>query len=229
MHVLLLDDDDRLTAMLTEYLARRGVGAETAGSVAAGLDRLRSSPPDALVLDVMLPDGDGFEVLRALRAGLAPSLPVVMLTARGDATDRIVGLEMGADDYLAKPFDPRELLARLRAVLRRTTPPAPERDLLRFGRLEIDRGRREVRLDSKARELTSHQFDLLVALAERAGRVLSREQMLDVARGDRLGPFDRSIDVHVSRIRAAIEDDPRHPIRIKTVRGVGYVFVVNQP
>lgn len=229
MHVLLLDDDDRLTAMLCEYLGRRGVTSETAGSVQAGLDRLAGSPPDALVLDVMLPDGDGFEVLRALRAGLAPSLPVVMLTARGDATDRIVGLEMGADDYLAKPFDPRELLARLRAVLRRTTPPAPERDLLRFGRLEIDRGRREVRLDAEARELTSHQFDLLVALAERAGRVLSREQMLDFARGDRLGPFDRSIDVHISRIRAAIEDDPKRPVRIKTVRGVGYVFVEQQP
>jgi two-component system, OmpR family, phosphate regulon response regulator OmpR len=228
MRVLLLDDDDRLTAMLKEYLGRRGVEADIAGTVAQGLERLRGSLPDALVLDVMLPDGDGFDVLRTLRAGLAPQLPIVMLTARGEPTDRIVGLEMGADDYLAKPFDPRELLARLRAVLRRTTPPAPERDLLRFGSLEIDRGRREVRLDGDHRDLTSHQFDLLVVLAERSGRVLSREQMLDLARGDQLGPFDRSIDVHISRIRAAIEVDPKHPTRIKTVRGVGYVFVAEQ-
>lgn len=229
MRVLLLDDDARLTAMLQQYLGQRGVDADTAGTVEAGLAHLRRDVPDAVVLDVMLPDGDGFDVLRTLRAGLAPDLPVVMLTARGEATDRIVGLEMGADDYLAKPFDPRELLARLRAVLRRSSAPAVARDVLRYGDLQIDRGRREVRLDGEVRTITSHQFDLLVVLAERAGRVLSREQLLDLARGDRLGPFDRSIDVHISRIRAAIEADPKHPARIKTVRGVGYVFVPDQP
>jgi DNA-binding response OmpR family regulator len=149
---------------------------------------------------------------------------VLMLTARGDDTDRIVGLELGADDYLPKPFNPRELVARLRAILRRRAGGSERRTLLRFGRLEIDREARVVRLDGHDRALTSHQFDLLVALAESAGRVLSREALMERVRGDVLEAFDRSIDVHVSRIRAAIEDDPRHPRRILTVRGAGYVF-----
>ncbi len=227
--VLILDDDDRLASMLVRYLGERGVEAEVAPDVATGLARLRSHRPDALLLDVMLPDGDGFDVLRQLRGGLAPDLPVLMLTARGDATDRIVGLEMGADDYLPKPFDPRELLARLHAVLRRAGPTqTTSPDALVFGRLLIDPGARSVGLDGDARELTAHQFDLLLVLARAAGRVLSREQLLEQARGDVLSAFDRSIDVHMSRIRAAIEDDPKRPRRIKTVRGVGYVFVTAQ-
>jgi DNA-binding response OmpR family regulator len=145
-----------------------------------------------------------------------------MLTARGDPVDRVVGLELGADDYLPKPFEPRELLARLRAILRRRG--APRSDVLRFGRLEIDRDARTVRVDGEARSLTSYQFALLLALAERPGRVLSREALMDVLKGETLDAFDRSIDVHVSRIRAAIEDDPRAPRRIITVRGSGYVF-----
>ena len=169
----------------------------------------------------MMPDIDGFETLRRIRAG--SQVPVLMLTAKGDELDRIVGLEMGADDYLPKPFNPRELLARLKAILRR----GGQRDVasvLRFGRLEIDPGARTVRLDGEMRALTSYQFDLLVALAEHAGRVLSREQLMDLVKGQELEAFDRSIDVHVSRIRAAIEDDPRQPRRIVTVRGQGYVF-----
>jgi DNA-binding response OmpR family regulator len=150
-----------------------------------------------------------------------------MLTARGDETERIIGLELGADDYLPKPFNPRELLARLRAILRRRTG-RKSSTTLRFGRLEIDRDARAVRVDGEERALTSHQFDLLVALAENAGRVLTREALMDRVRGSALEAFDRSIDVHVSRIRAAIEDDPKRPRRVVTVRGAGYVFVRRQ-
>jgi DNA-binding response OmpR family regulator len=151
-----------------------------------------------------------------------------MLTARGDATDRIVGLELGADDYLAKPFNPRELLARVRAVLRRTRPTAAP-DVLRFGRLEVDRGAHVARLDGNPVSLTGHQLALLIALAERAGRVVTRDDLMQAVRGDDLDAFDRSIDVHISRIRAAIEDDPKQPRRILTQRGVGYLFAERQP
>jgi DNA-binding response OmpR family regulator len=219
--VLIIDDDTRLAAMVRDYLGAAGLAAVAEETATAGLARLAREPFDALVLDVMLPDGDGFDVLRRLRA--SSEIPVLMLTARGDPTDRIVGLELGADDYLPKPFEPRELLARLRAILRRQRG-AESRDVLRFGRLEIDRDMRAVRVDGEERALTSHQFDLLAALAEHPGRVLSRETLLDLAKGETLEAFDRSIDVHVSRIRAAIEDDPKHPRRIITVRGVGYVF-----
>ena len=151
-----------------------------------------------------------------------------MLTARGEDTDRIVGLEIGADDYLAKPFNPRVLLARIRAILRRRGGPKAETAALRFGRLQIDRGARSVRVDGEAKMLTSYQFDLLAAFAENAGRVLNRDRLLDLVKGEALEAFDRSIDVHVSRIRAAIEDDPKHPRRIITVRGSGYVFARTQ-
>jgi DNA-binding response OmpR family regulator len=180
-----------------------------------------------VVLDLMLPDADGLDVCRQIRALAAPLrlIPVVMLTAKGDPLDRVIGLEIGADDYLPKPFEPRELLARLRAVLRRPPLAAePAAQVLRFGRLEIDLGARAVRLGGDPRVLTAYQFDLLVALAERAGRVLSREQLLDAVKGEAFDPFDRSIDVHIGRLRAAIEDDARQPRRIITVRGAGYVF-----
>src|SRR4029453_10403051 len=154
-------------------------------------------------------------------------IPVLMLTAKGDPIDRVFGLEIGADDYLPKPFEPRELLARVKALLRRAGN-APAACSPRFARLEVDRAARAVRIDGQVRQLTSHQFDLLVALAERAGRVLSREQLMDLVRGEALETFDRSIDVHIARIRAAVEDDPRHPKRIITVRGAGYVFARSQ-
>jgi DNA-binding response OmpR family regulator len=188
---------------------------------------LRPGRYDALILDVMLPDIDGFEICRQVRA--RSDLPILMLTARGDETDRVVGLELGADDYLPKPFSPRELLARLRAVLRRRSAPrADARSLLRFGRLEIDRDAREVRIDGEARALTGYQFELLWTLASNAGRVMSRDALMDQLKGEELEAFDRSLDVHVSRIRAAIEDNPKQPRRIITVRGAGYVFARQQ-
>jgi DNA-binding response OmpR family regulator len=186
-----------------------------------------------VVLDLMLPDIDGLEVCRRIRAlsGTLGQTPVLMLTAKGDPMDRIVGLELGADDYLPKPFEPRELLARIRAVLRRKTEPdspTGEHAVLRYGSLEIDRDARTVTVAGVPSELTSYQFDLLVTLAERAGRVLTRDQIMEAVRGRELDAFDRSIDVHMGRIRAAIEQDPKTPKRILTVRGVGYVFARQQ-
>ena len=224
--ILLIEDDPRLAGLVTEYLGEAGFVVSTAATGRAGLDRIGREPYDAVVLDLMLPDIDGLEVCRHLRAS-SSEVPVLMLTARGDTMDRVVGLEIGADDYMPKPFEPRELLARLRAILRRR-PSARGSDVLRFGRLEIDRGARAVRVDGTERSLTSHQFTLLVALAEKAGRVLSRDSLMDLVKGETLEAFDRSIDVHVSRIRAAIEDDPKKPRRILTVRGAGYVFARQQ-
>jgi len=222
--ILLIDDDDRLAEMLHSYLTKHGVSVEHRGDAEAGIAAVGKGEFDAVVLDVMLPDMDGFEVCRQLRRKY--DVPILMLTARGDETDRIVGLELGADDYLPKPFNPRELLARLRAILRRRGPLAgSEQNVMRFGRLEIDLVRREVRLDGEVRSLTSHQFALLSVLAERPGRVQSREQLMEAVRGEPLDAYDRSIDVHISRIRAAIEDDPRRPKRIRTMRAAGYVFV----
>jgi DNA-binding response OmpR family regulator len=223
--ILMIEDDARLSGMVSEYLGKAGFRVAVCGTGAEGLTRLRDGTFDALVLDLMLPDMDGLEVCRAVRAG--SDLPILMLTARGDATDRVVGLELGADDYLPKPFDPRELLARLRAILRRRTP-GRAADVLRFGRLEIDRAARTVRIEGEERLLTSYQFALLVAFAERPGRVMPRDELMDLVKGEQLEAFDRSIDVHVSRIRAAIEDDPKHPRRIVTVRGAGYVFARSQ-
>ncbi|MGA2127419.1 MAG: response regulator transcription factor [Xanthobacteraceae bacterium] len=219
--ILLIEDDPRLAAMVAEYLGEAGYRVVPAQTGAEGLAAQARQPCDAVILDLMLPDMDGLDVCRRMRA--EGETPILMLTARGDAMDRVVGLEMGADDYLPKPFEPRELLARLRAILRRRGA-AAKADVLRFGRLEIDRGAREVRLDGAPRPLTSHQFALLLTLAEHAGRVLSRDQLMDRLGGETLEAFDRSIDVHISRIRAAIEDDPKKPRRIITVRGAGYVL-----
>jgi two-component system phosphate regulon response regulator OmpR len=220
--ILLVEDDARLAAMVAEYLGDAGLRITIAPNGEQGLARLAREPFDAAVLDLMLPDIDGLEVCRRLRA--TSDLPVLMLTARGDAADRIVGLELGADDYLPKPFEPRELLARLRAILRRRGGGAQRGDLLRFGQLEIDRAARAIRVDGKAAELTAYQFALLLALAEHAGRVMTRDALMDLMKGEPLEAFDRSIDVHISRIRAAIEADPKKPRRILTVRGAGYVF-----
>jgi len=207
--------------MVSEYLGEAGFRVSVVDQGRTGLARATREPYDALVLDLMLPDMDGLEVCRQLRA--RSDTPVLMLTARGDTMDRIVGLEVGADDYLPKPFEPRELLARLRAILRRRQPGAAS-STLRFGRLEIDRDARIVRVDGTPRSLTGHQFTLLLALADKADRVLSRESLMDLVRGEALEAFDRSIDVHISRIRAAIEDDPKKPRRVLTIRGAGYVF-----
>ncbi|HET9977798.1 MAG TPA: response regulator transcription factor [Burkholderiaceae bacterium] len=227
--LLLIDDDARLAAMVGDYLRGAGFEIEVAPTLAAGRERLAANAFDALLLDLMLPDGDGLAFTRALRADARTRrLPLLMLTARGEPMDRIVGLELGADDYLPKPFEPRELLARVKALLRRAQPEAAADDVLVFGRLEIDLGAREARVDGKRCDLTGHQFELLAVLAQSAGRVLSRDQIMDGLRGHPLEAFDRSIDVHVSRIRAAIEDDPKAPKRVLTVRGVGYLFAKRQ-
>jgi DNA-binding response OmpR family regulator len=226
--ILMIEDDARLASMVTEDLGRNSLDVSSAGTASEGLVRLSREPFDLVLLDLMLPDADGLDVCRRIRAS-GSAVPVIMLTAKGDPTDRVVGLELGADDYLAKPFDPRELLARIRAVLRRPASvggAAPR--VLRFGRLEVDADARAARVDGIARPMTAHQFNLLLAMAERAGRVLSREQLMDLAKGEALEAFDRSIDVHVARIRAAIEDDPKSPRRILTVRGAGYVFARSQ-
>ena len=228
--LLLIDDDARLTSMLRDYLSNAGFEVETAGSLATARETLRTNTYELLVLDLMLPDGDGLEFCRELRGSPQHRRqPVLMLSARGEPMDRILGLELGADDYLAKPFEPRELQARVKALLRRAEPQAEGDDeVLRFGRLEIDLAARMARLDGKPCDLTSHQFDLLVVLAQSPGRVLSRDQIMDALKGHPLDAFDRSIDVHVSRIRAVIEEDVKNPRRVLTVRGVGYVFAKKQ-
>ena len=224
--LLLIEDDERLVTMVTKYLRAAGFNVEHSPTGEAGLSRLARGNISAVVLDLMLPGIDGFEVCRRLRA--TSDVPILMLTARGDEMDRIVGLELGADDYLPKPFNPRELLARLRAILRRRHGSPRHDTILRFGRLEIDAASRQVCVDGAEQSLTSYQFDLLLTLAQHAGRPLSRDQLMNLVKGESLEALDRSIDVHISRIRAAIEDDPKHPKRIITIRGAGYLFARNQ-
>jgi DNA-binding response OmpR family regulator len=224
--ILLIEDDARLAEMVKNYLGGSGFSITIAPTGRAGLGLYGRQEFDALILDLMLPDMDGLEVCRKIRAWA--QTPILMLTARGDAMDRVVGLEIGADDYLPKPFEPRELLARLRAILRRSKAGEEHSELMRFGRLEIDVGARQVRRDSEACTMTAYQFDLLLVLARHAGRVMSREAIMDLMKNKRLDAFDRSIDVHISRIRAAIEDDPKKPRRVITVRGAGYVFAKAQ-
>ena len=229
--ILLVDDDLRLTAMVGDYLRSAGYVVEVAPDLATGRVRLAQDSFDALVLDLMLPDGDGLDLCRELRAQpRTRALPLLMLTARGEPLDRVLGLELGADDYLGKPFEARELLARVKALLRRAghASMGTDDEVLHFGRLEIDVSARQAKLDDQVCDLTSYQFDLLLVLARAPGRVLSRDQIMDALKGHPLEAFDRSIDVHVSRIRAAIEDDPKVPRRILTVRSVGYVFAKKQ-
>jgi len=225
VRVLLVEDDARLAGMVADYLGEAGIRSAIAGTGREAQRLLKRDAFDAVILDLMLPDTDGLDLCKHIRA--ESTIPLLMLTARGDPLDRVVGLELGADDYLPKPFEPRELLARLRAILRRSRDTTPA-DVLRFGRLEIDRAARQVRVDGREKTLTGFQYTLLLALAERAGRVLSRDALMDLTRGSALEEFDRSIDVHISRIRAAIEDDPKKPRRILTVRGAGYVFAREQ-
>jgi DNA-binding response OmpR family regulator len=223
---LLIDDDARLGRLVAEYLGKHEIDVTVAPDGERGLAALRAGHFDVVLLDIMLPGIDGFEVCREIRAtpGLA-GLPIVMLTAKGEDVDKIVGLELGADDYLAKPFNPRELLARIRALLRRAaTPPAPGRPRLRTGALEIDFDARAATVKGKRPVLTHYEFELLAVLARAAGRVLSREQLLDALKGEAYETFDRSIDVHIAKLRAKIEPNPKEPRYIRTVRGVGYVL-----
>lgn len=222
IRALLIDDDPKLASLLAAYLAPHEVVLDHAVDGPRGLVAIARGGVDIVVLDIMMPGMDGLDVLRRLRAKSA--IPVVMLTARGDETDRVVGLELGADDYLAKPVYPRELLARIRAVLRRVSPRTAEQRHV-VGDLEIDPASRTAHIGEQSLLLTAVEFDLLVALAERAGRVVSRDDLWQAAgRGD-VVVADRTVDVHVSRLRAKLGDDARSPRRLKTIRGAGYVLV----
>ena len=229
--ILMIEDDERLAKMVGDYLRQSGFGFSHAADGLQGLGAVQHSSPDLVILDLMLPDMDGLQVCQKIRnlSGTHAQTPVLMLTTKGDPMDRIIGLELGADDYLPKPFEPRELLARIRAILRRKSDvSATGRTRMQFGSLDIDRDARTVSVKGQLCDLTSYQFDLLVAMAERAGRVLTRDQIMEAVRGRELEAFDRSIDVHMGRIRMAIEDDHKTPERILTVRGVGYVFAKQQ-
>ena len=221
---LLIEDDRKLSSLLVEFLGQHQVEATPALDAGAALRALEAGRFDILLVDLMLPGMDGLTLTRKIRERW--NTPIIMVTARGDDADKIVGLELGADDYLAKPFNPRELLARIRAVLRRAQ--SEETGLGRFtsGGLSIDFDAREVTVGGARQALTAHEFDLLCALARHAGRVLSRDQLLELVKGHDGADeaFDRSIDVHVSRLRAKIEPDPRHPRYVKTVRGAGYLL-----
>jgi DNA-binding response OmpR family regulator len=227
----MIEDDNRLARMVVEFLKQHGIQASHVENAASGFEALKSDEFDLILLDLNLPDADGMDVCATLKREVASrrDTPIIMMTARGELADRVVGLELGADDYMPKPFEPRELLARIRAVLRRagSDRAVPAGDVMRFGRLEIDRAARQVRLDRRVRPMTSLQFDLLVTLAKNAGRVLSRDQLRQHTRGESSEAFDRSIDVHIGKIRSAIEDNARPPTRIVTVRNVGYVFSKN--
>jgi DNA-binding response OmpR family regulator len=223
-NLLVVDDDERLRGLLAEYLGERGFRVETAPDGEAGLARVRAGGVDLVVLDVMLPGRDGFEICREIRA--SSRVPVLMLTARGDETDRIVGLELGADDYLGKPFNPRELLARVQAILRRAEAPAPATDpgIVRAGPVRVDLDRRTAHVGDTLVELTTTEFEILRTLVINAGRVIPREKLMGMARGEEWAAFERSVDVHISHLRKKLGDDPKTPALIKTVRGIGYTM-----
>jgi DNA-binding response OmpR family regulator len=219
--VLLIDDDERLNALLTEYLGKFGYSVRSTTRPSAGLRALKTDPPDLVILDVMLPEMDGLAVCRKIRE--STRVPVIMLTARGDVSDRIVGLELGADDYLPKPFEPRELVARMQAVLRRRVD--DEADVVRAGPVEVNWTTRAARVRGREVSLTTAEFELLGFLVRHQGKVLSRERIIEGTHDINWAAFDRSIDVLISRLRQKLGDDPKRPTFIRTVRGVGYSFV----
>ncbi len=227
--VLMIDDDEKLCKLLKEYLGENGFKVIALADGSDVKKTLQKESPKMVILDIMLPGKDGLEVLKEIR--MDHSIPVIMLTAKGDDTDRIVGLELGADDYLPKPFNPRELLARMRAVLRRAVP--EERDqarkkedtVLKVGGVTLNKAKQTVLIKDKEWELSSTEYKILEVLMRHPNVVFSRDQLLDLARGRDFMAFDRSIDVHISKLRAKLEPDPRSPIRIKTVWGAGYMFI----
>ena len=225
IHALMVEDDARLAQLTREYLERHGLVVTVVHDGTTGLEEASRHRFDVLLLDLMLPGLDGVELCRRLRR--RSDVPVIMTTARGEEADRVLGLEMGADDYVPKPFSPRELLARIRAVVRRARGQAgPRAEVITVDDLLLDPGTHTATLAGRDLSLTGYEFALLAALARRAGRVLAREQLMELARGNAEEAFDRSVDVHISRIRQKLGDDPRHPRRIKTIRGVGYQFLV---
>jgi len=225
--ILIVDDDGKLRRLLREYLEEYDYEVLTLEDGTEALKTIQGASPDMVILDIMLPKKNGLDVLKEIRA--AVRVPVIMLTAKGEDTDRIVGLELGADDYLPKPFNPRELLARMKAVWRRSSP--DERDaqgedhLLRKGGLVLNTANQTVQVKGTEIELSLTEFKILEALMTHSNRVLNRDQLLNMARGRDFMAFDRSVDVHISRLRAKVENDPRSPKRIKTVWGTGYMFV----
>lgn len=222
LKILVIDDDEELNQLLTEFLARYGLQVTTAVHPDAGLRAIKNNPPDLLVLDVMLPGTDGFAVCRKIRE--TSSLPIIMLTARGDLTDRVLGLELGADDYLPKPFEPRELVARIQAVLRRGALQV-QTDCLRAGELVLDFGTRTVTLRGSRLDMTTAEFELLALLMKNRGKVLTRERILEETRGLDWESFDRSVDVLISRLRQKLKDNPKAPAFLKTIWGRGYCFM----
>lgn len=224
--ILLIDDDRKHSELLKAYLKQFGMTLDCAGSAEEGLNKLARSEPDLLLLDVMLPGRDGFEVCREVRK--TSRVPIIMLTARGDVFDRISGLEIGADDYVAKPFEPRELVARIQTILRRVDLPGTDPQLLRFEGLEIDKAARNVTVDGVAVELTSMEFELLVILAQRAGKKISRDEILNQLRGIDAAILTRAVDIMVSRLRQKLGDSVKPPRFIQTVWGMGYSFVARR-
>ena len=222
--ILIIDDDNRLNQLLKDFLKDFGYAVITATHPARGLKKLKQAAPDLVILDIMLPDMDGFDVCRVIRQ--TSNIPIIMLTARGEVTDKVVGLELGADDYLAKPFEPRELVARIQSVLRRTRQLAGNQTLT-FERLTIDLDKRIALLDGNSIDLTTNEFTALAFLARNAGKVLNRDQILQELRGMDCDAFNRSVDIAVSRLRQKLNDNPKSPEFIKTIWGSGYVFIAN--
>ncbi len=227
--VLIIDDDEKLRKLLKEYLEGNGFKVVTLADGSDVKKTLRKASPEMVILDIMLPGKDGLEVLKEIRTD--NTVPVIMLTAKGDQTDRIVGLELGADDYLPKPFNPRELLARMKAVLRRAIPEnrdqagKKEDPLLKAGGVILNTARQTIQVEGKELELSSTEYRILEVLMRHPNVVFSRDQLMNLARGRDFMAFDRSIDVHISKLRAKLEPDPRSPMRIKTVWGAGYMFI----
>lgn len=224
--VLLIDDDRKHSELLKAYLKQFGITLECAGDADEGLLKLARSEPDLLLLDVMLPGRDGFEICREVRK--TSNIPIIMLTARGDVYDRISGLEIGADDYVAKPFEPRELVARIQTILRRRDTPGTDQQLLKFEGLEIDKGARKVTVDGAGVELTSMEFELLVVLAQRAGKKVSRDEILNQLRGIDAAILTRAVDIMVSRLRNKLGDSVKPPRFIETIWGMGYSFIARR-
>jgi DNA-binding response OmpR family regulator len=226
--ILVVDDDPALRELLSAYLTDTGFVVDLAGDGAGMRRAIEQARPDAIVLDLMLPREDGLTLTRTLRAqaGAAATIPVLILSAHGEETDRVVGLEMGADDYLAKPFSPRELLARLRALLRRAqaAPSAPDRESYRFGPYRLDLAARCLLKDGIDLGLSGAEFDLLKAFTERPNRVLTRDILMDLLKGYEWDPNDRTVDLRVARLRRKLEPDPANPVYVRTVRGEGYLF-----
>lgn len=223
--ILIIDDDEKLNNLLQNYLQDFGYQILSATHPEQGLKQLRDQQPDLIILDVMLPVMDGFEVCKTIRK--SSSVPIIMLTARGEVMDRVVGLEIGADDYLPKPFEPRELVARIQTILRRMHPETKE-EILAFGDLVIDIPKHTVHLKGILLNLTTTEFAALTFLIKNPGKVLDRDQILDELKGIEADAFNRTVDITMSRLRSKLHDDPKQPNYIKTVWGAGYVFIGNQ-